>query len=318
MKQIIKLLVISIALSQLSACTEDSENRESFDIEGRHIEFLASMPTDDTQMTRVGLEQASGSLTLIPKWKDGDQVHLFILHQNKIIDIGSVSVRNIQPDGKSCGFDINLPASMENITNYVIYGICSDTGVEAQVSGNKIVFNCKLMRKPNSQFKAPVYFIAQGGLKVVQANFKHLGTYEIIHLKNKSSKISYFRVKEMRAKEKWFHEEAIFDVSSASVTAKTPTNPIGTGTGTLLPGVEGTFVSWYLPTGKKMTTTTLVAVIDGNEVTSTNTKSSNVSFERGRSYHMYVEWDGSKLRFVNASKGDNGNCELKDMQGQKL
>src|SRR5690554_5336391 len=90
----------------------------------RSITLLASMPKDEIS-TRIALTEDEKNIILT--WEEGDQLDLaFIQGETKVKQ--QVTIRNISPDGKTAGFDIELPAAINEGT-FDLYGVYGGGGI---------------------------------------------------------------------------------------------------------------------------------------------------------------------------------------------
>ena len=161
-----------------SACTEDFFSTNN----NRKIEVTAAMPGSET---RGSLELSNTSLNLIARWNDNDKIQVFIKQGNKVYKSPIPSgVYDITDDGKKCSFGFELPQEVNPNEPYSIFGLCD---LEGTVSEGTLTAECHLRRKlcefSYSAF-TPMWFMVEGGLQSVIANFQHIETYEVLHVKN--------------------------------------------------------------------------------------------------------------------------------------
>ena len=318
-----KYINIALGLVCLTACSEkeyvQEHNSESFTIQ-------VSMPS--AQQTKVAVSQKDGSRDLIPVWKEGD-VMKFYTYDNKgehgsirIFHIGTSAVQNISEDGSTGSFSITYPAdaSFNEWDKFGLIGIC---GKESVVEGREIRVDASSFRANMSDFKAPVWFIEKEvGTSSVVSSCKHFGVYEVLHITNNSNLAISLKFKGYEAEKLWYREKATFlpithyysdqkEVSSIDNT-EAPVQLIS-------PEETATFISWYTPSENKLKDVTLVVEIDGNEVRTSNKKSSEVTMKTGHAYHLYATWNGKELKFDNGkiSSSDVG-VVLNDINGEDL
>ena len=187
--------------------------------------------------------------------------------------------------------------------------------------------NCPSSRRATtcwniSDFHAPVWFVEKEvGLQPVVSSCKHFGVYEVLHVTNTSDKPVSVKFKGYETDELWYRNEATFlPITHYYVDEKlvSSTGQSEAPVQTLAPSATADFVSWYTPSNVKLKAVTLVAEIDGNEVRTSNKKSSDVTMQVGHAYHIYVTWNGKDLKFGNSDDVnygefalDNNSCSLK-------
>ncbi len=284
----------------VSACSEELLNDQS----DRQITINAVMPE---YQTRAGLEQKNGSLDLIAKWKEDDEVYLFIEQNKKVYTVAPAKVRNISSDGKTCNIVLSVPSGVKAEEPYLIYGLCDINGT---VEKNKVYAESELKRvywENSSQGFAPVWFKTTGGPMNFSVNFQHLGTYEVLHVKNESKIGISFRHFGFEVNTPWYKS---FEKTSLDDPYTLVNNPSDFGDDAnsrashIGIGETVKFLSWYIPSGASVKDARLKATIDGKEYITTNKKSSDVEIQRGHAYHMYATWDGKELKFTNGDIED--------------
>ena len=290
---IIYALLASVLSLLLPACTE--ENVPS--VADRTVVVCATV---EAPGTRVSMNQAEGSLDLSVGWEDDDRISLFIFQNKKGYALDPVSVKSISSDRKSCSFAFQLPADVSDESPYEIYGLC---GVEGEMLEDEeiVLAKSQLVRLHWNDRRAPVWFHAQGGLQSLQVRFRHLGTYEVLHLKNASKSSCTVTHAGFETEWPWYKSDELTPLSDTYDPTKyrgEPGDDVESERSVVItPGLEGSFLSWYIPTGDPVSDARLVLRVNGGKVLSENTLSSSVTIQRGHVYHMYATWDGNKLMF---------------------
>ena len=277
----------------VSACTE------LIDFSRRSHMMTVSAVISDNQ-TRAMLEQKSGSLDLIAKWKEQETINLIVIQDGNDYETISSPINNISNDGKKCSFTFGLPGAIDPDRPYDIFGLCFVDGGAIAEEGTAYA-HCYMWRKPwNDDVGAPMWFHATGSKESLQATFKHLGTYELLHLKNETDLPITVAHDGFNCDIPWYQAFNKFWLNDDY-----DYKPFGEWDGEayspeqiIMPHSEGVFVSWYIPSGFKIDKAQLVVNINGKYgITSTNTLSSDVMLECGHAYHMYATWDGTELKF---------------------
>lgn len=276
-----------------SACTEDFFSTNN----NRKIEVTAALPGSET---RGSLDLADASLNLIAKWNDNDEIQVFIKQGNKVYKSPMPSnVYDITDEGKKCTFGFELPQEVNLNEPYTIFGLCD---LEGTISEGTLSADCQLRRKlcelPTSAF-TPMWFMIEGGPQSVVANFRHIETYEVLHVKNDTPVGVMFRHRGFDTNRRWYRYNAEIPLPDdyAPNQSVLETNEVSSTAAFIGAGQTGHVLSCYVPTGEKINEAKLLATIDGQNVVSSNTLSSSVQIQRGHAYHMYATWDGTELKF---------------------
>lgn len=297
-RYIVSILIGIVPLFLSTACKERFEFEEQ-----RSITIEASFSDDNT---RADLEQASGSRDLITRWNEDDVIRLYLFQDGKGYTLDPVKVYNISSDGKRCSFGFKLPSDISLDHSYDIYGLCDAEGV-IQEEESLVVAKSQLKRMHWNDRKVPMWFHSTGGNSSIQASFRHLGTYEVLHITNTSKLGVMFRHDGFDVETPWYksyENTPLKDDYDPTQYVQEPGDDAQSGSVYLGAGQTEKYLSWYIPTGATINEATLLATIDGKTVSSVNTKSSSVRIQRGRAYHMYATWDGTELKFDGAYSND--------------
>lgn len=312
-RYILVLCCVAALLPLLGACDEDEVAMPG----SRQIECTATMPGESRQSSPsrkvVSVPSGEGSLDLIARWKEGDEIQIFVRQAGKVYKTDkAAAVYGISGDGKSCSFRFTLPSSVDPEKDYEVIGV---TGVETvTVSGTDVVAVSTLRRvslESDGEAPSPMWFVTamSASTTALEARFRHLGTYEVLHVKNKSGSSMTFRHRGFEVSRQWYKSSDNTVLSDSY----NPTTAGGTGdvesakSLTIAAGATGKVLSWYIPTGATIVSARLKATVNGKSVSSSDTITSTVAIERGRAYHMYVTWDGKELRFNERDSCPDGN-----------
>ncbi len=256
----------------------------------------------DDGETKVRLVQGNDSPNLFCRW-DGDE-YIYVYY--KMIDkyneeSPQVQVKEVSTDGRSAKFTYSVPSSWDDHDTYEVKcftSICHPTVVD-----DSIYVDASLKRESIDHFRDYIY--AEGEIdksSTLEAPFHHYYTYELLHVSNTSG--SEIRFAEVGFEGKyWYKTQGSICIDDGRFVPLGPASqkPYEKSDEiSIKPGEEGIIVSAYIPNGLKINDATLVSIIDDKSVKTSNKKSSDVNLEQGHAYHLYVEWDGKELRFVNA------------------
>jgi hypothetical protein len=290
----------------LGACSEEEVMQPA----SREIVFTATMPGDDTSALQPGtlksvvtVSSNDESLNLVAKWKEDDKIQIYVRQEGKVYKVEQLcSIYDIGSNGKTCSFMFSLPSAVDAEKDYDVIGV---TGVSTTyISGSDVIAVSQLKRtavEANGEVASPLWFVTTKSASSagLQAQFQHLGTYEVLHVKNKSKSSMTFRHRGFEVTNHWYKSSD----NTVLSTSYTPSVSSATGDAesdkiiTIAAGGSGRVLSWYIPSGAKITDAKLKATVNGKSVTTADTKTSSATIERGKAYHMYVTWDGNDLRF---------------------
>lgn len=293
----ILFLCVMFLFTLLSSCTEEMLNQSG----GRQITVNATIPGADTQAnsTRVSFTQSDGSYNLVARWQEDDQIQLYVKQDKKIYTLAPTKVQNISQDGKSCTFAFQLPSDVDAARPYTIYGLHD---VEGMIADDVVLAKSQLRRvfwSNGGKAVAPMWFQSTGGASSIYAQFKHLGTYEVLHLKNTSKVGVMFRHRGFDVDVPWFKVYENTPLTDDYDPTQYVTEPGDAESANHFVGAGTTarILSWYIPSGGGINNAKMLAAIDSKQVISSNAKSSKVKLQRGHAYHMYATWDGKELKF---------------------
>ncbi len=248
--------------------------------------------------TRVGVEMDNSSQDMITRWKENDMIRVIVGNSDVFYDIGTVPVRDVSEDGKSCVFYYKMPDNFEYEDGYEL--MCFTENCTPVIKDGDVYYNASLTRQPMQKFCAPVMFDIRAKGVDSYGIFRHYGTYEVLHIFNKTNQPVSFTLNGFIANPSWYCQQgairlwdgAYITVSEAAQAVHSRCEPI------IIPAQgSDTIVSWYIPNDNYIKDAVLSAEIDGKTVESSNKKSSTVKLQTGHAYHMYAIWDGTKLTF---------------------
>ncbi len=302
----------------LTSCEEDIGKRQAV--------FTATMPADDLSSSRLGCiingEPAADGFNLNARWKNGDKIQIFVRQEGKVFQVESPStVYDISSDGKTCSFQVTLPKSVKTEREYEVIGV---TGAEAYIDGEDVVASCILTRVGiggSGSVSLPLWFSSKNGSS--QAKFLHICTYEVLYVNNNSESNITFKHRGFDVMTPWYKysEKIVITNLSRYLSGGNGSNDSGSNEITIPAGTTGTIVSWYTPADYRIDGTTestinnarLKAVVNGNDVTSSDALSSAKTLVRGNAYYMEINWNGETLYFSNAYCPDGHHPHIIDL-----
>lgn len=210
---LLSLLTILIALA---GCTQERNflPTEESSSDGSTLTLTVTAPGEDPSLRAV-MSQMEGSKDFNVRFKEGDKVLLFVSQDSKLYPLGEVPFATLSEDGKVGTINITLPEGVDktkpidlmgyngfNQSNYkgepnlVYYDKehFDESLLDPELKGRPLVlmpassFDGQRME----QFNAPVVFRLKGvtpsetSLVGLEADFQHIGAYEVVVLENRS------------------------------------------------------------------------------------------------------------------------------------
>ena len=259
--------------------------------------------------TRVGLSQKEGTKDLAARWQEDDQVQIVVRRGNEFHDLGKVPVTNISEDGKTAFFNADIrdyPSLEVPFTLFCFTGNDSPGTADATGGGQwAAVCSYGIKRGTMEGFKAPMYCrIEVNGKSDPIGNFEHVGTYELLHVRNDSDNPIHFSHRGFDVETPWYRGDTnvwFTDDYDHTVLSGEWEGEAESPEALVMPHTERVFVSWYIPSGFAISRARLIASVNGEVMRSSNTFSSKVSIERNHAYHMYATWDGTDLKLQSSA-----------------
>ena len=292
MKRILYIAVLLMALAIVACSTEDILEKNT----GRTVTVSLSMH-DNNSETRVGVSTAEGSLGLSVAFEANDKFDVYVRQGDKIVEIEEVTFAVNENDRKRGRLTFEMPASVNASKEYTLYGVC---GISSGIRNGRLVIDGNAACKPVGDFQAPLWFEYTGTGNTVSPRCQFMGTYIVIHLKNKAESSALFQVDGLVT-------DALFDDIYWDENTRTfsedfgvsPTSPALS----IAPNASGTFIYNAIPNGKTMQTLN-VGLHIGETITwnmdiinAETPKQVGKVLQQGRAYHLYLTWNGKRLQF---------------------
>ena len=275
--------------------------------------------------TKVSLEKAESGRDLIARWQEDDIINVFLLG-SEYCEVGGVTLKSINSDGKGCVFTYDIPESFSRpVDGYRLLCFAGNSKPileEAAGMGNGgggggggggswmphhtsstkakknkdlvLLVNASLTRAPLNQFRAPVLFNGFVTRDREDVSFSHYFTYELLHVNNLTENpITFSHLGFVGTL--WYKERGSICIDDGSfiIFSNATQEPVFASPDiTIPPHSSDIIVSSYIPNGQAINNVRLTARINGDVVTSTNTLTSAVKLQKGHAYHMYATWDG--------------------------
>lgn len=252
--------------------------------------------------TRVSLENdPDDSLSYHSIWKGFEHIDVFYEYDGKYFDDPPrVPIEEVTADGKGATFRYEVPREWQKSGAEQYDVKCFTTISKAAVAEDgHLYYNASLHREPMDSYVFTVYCEGTVINGVLNATFHHYYTYELLHISNTSDSDIEFSLLGFEGTP-WFKEKGSLCIDDGSFVVDAPStkqphresNPI-----TIRPGETKIIISAYIPNGGTIIEATMVALINGGYVYSSNRLSSGVSLKQGHAYHMYAVWDGVELKY---------------------
>ena len=308
---------LASALLLFAGCAENEiENEQPMpEAEGHTLVVTASMP-DESPQTRLSLTPDTDSKNIIVKWNEGDVIY-FVFKQGfmTLVEGTPVTLRSqdISSNGKVATFTVTVPPSgqqgfkpNESYTIYAIHGasfVLGQWGDEINVNVSPVGFS--LLSGLND---VPTWGMVEvtPPLGHITIGFEHLGVLQCLNFKNSSG--SDFTITPTLINEggtTWYHTYSggnsapHYDLIGKTVASATVT-PSTTAVVTIPSGDPVLLAQWVIPKNVNTPEIKLNALTPGGtNYVSVNSKPARGStMQKGKAYHLYALWDGSKLNFT--------------------
>ena len=318
MKQIKYILFIITALGIVSCTDEDSTFKSS-----RLVSLSVNMP-DGESTTRVGVSLAEGSKDLSVSFSADDKFSIYVRQGDVIQEIENVTFTVNSENGKQGTLAFEMPASIDVNKTYTLYGVC---GASSKIKNGRLVVDDNSKIEPSFEFKAPVWFefTGQGTPSTIQCQY--IGTFIVIHVDNQADTDNLFQIWGVISDA--LYDDLYWDENTKQFSEDFGTSPTSKAL-SVAAGKKAAFIYNGIPNGKTMETLN-VSMHIGKEITwgmgvekPETPKTVGRTLQQGRAYHVYLTWDGKKLKF---SDGGNDNHKAEDskivittakMPGEKL
>lgn len=302
MKRLFNISIVTSYIFAISGCQMEEDIVSAPDYHVISARF-------ENSGTRTIFEEIPSSFNLTTKWQGHEYINVFYMMTDSYHETTpQVQVSEITEDGFGATFTYKVPEEWDKNDVYDVK-LFTSTCFPKMMDG-KVYYNASIIREPISSFQVPVY--SEGEINAegkLNATFHHYYTYELLHIHNISDSDIVFSLLGFNGTS-WFKEKGSLCIDDGSFVVDAPStkqphresNPI-----TIRPGETQIIISAYIPNGGTIIEATMVALINGGYVYSSNVLSSGIELEQGHAYHMYASWDGTELRYTTASGEDLGS-----------
>lgn len=320
-----------LLLLVLHSCSEEREQM-AYEPSKDEAALIINLHTPSQQRpsTRLFLYQGEEDFSLGGAFEEKDRLRVFLRQNDTIYDMGEIPLGSISNDRTAARLLIDLPKEIDrsvpiDIVGYI--GLYQD-----RIEVNNFGVQCPVMPYyycSLKEFRPPLFFRVRDLIpdhkEVFSAvtQMQHIGTYEVIHLTNKSDDSitgnvgltdiyktrkacvatwSYYSewaqsVPTLTLLTKYKEQEDQEDsISNEYVEAYTPED---LHTTTVQPGETKTIVNWYIPNKTPLPTVALTwAKSDDDPDFKISKQVINPRKEallRGHAYHVYGTFDGSDI-----------------------
>ena len=311
---------IAAALLLIVGCSKNEilNEQPAQEVEGCKLVITAYVPSESTE-TRLSLEPEIGTKNFIVKWKVGDVIHFFF-EQGATLKEGTnvtLTQQDISLNGQYASFTVNIPAGIDannNFTLYALHGvpyIFNATNHKINVNVSPIGFSLltALNSVPVSGEVAITPPVGQ-----ISINFNHLGAWQCLNFKNTSgSDFTITPTLTNTGGTTWYYTylggttAPHYDLIGKQIADATVT-PSSTGTVNIPTGSTVQLAQWVMPKDVNTPAVRLKMATPGGDIYSDNIKPARASaLQKGKAYHLFVEWDGTSLSFTDQTLTPTAN-----------
>lgn len=344
------LLALFTILLALAGCTRESSllPAEESSSDGSALTLTVTAPGEDPSLRAV-MSQIEGSKDFNVRFKEGDKVLLFVSQDSKLYPLGEVPFTTLSEDGKVGTLKITLPEGVDQSEPIDLMGYNGINQTSFRKTPNMVFYDKEhfdesllgpelkgrpLVLMPASSydgelietFSAPVVFRLKGikpeeaRLDALEADFEHIGAYEVVVLENKSDKsfrdpVTLTEPGKGRTKNYVYNwgfrnrrvEHPFVDLMTGDVITL-PKAPLYQGTPfnrALDAGATGVYISWVMP---RPEVAQIPALAIGAGSASSQTLSEGLipshkgPLKTGIAYIAYGYWDGTKIVALDREK----------------
>lgn len=303
---IVPLLVLGLTFLMATSCEENSLfNPSSFD-----DEVFVNIHAADVDYTPL-YEYSRENSTYWDRnntFSSASSMYVYAKQDGKITD-HQICSATLSTNSQDITCKYNEMKKINTSKPYDLY--LSFTKLEQK--NNTLYTKAQLTR--SSGYYAPIK--ASNAKSGQTVNCYTKGVVELTVILNKTHKPITFVHKGFKADDLWYYESALLSLDdNSAIEGKAVTTDVKSEKITVSPRYEnkrGFIHSYYPPNGKKIKNATLVAEIDGKEVRTSNTLSSDFTLTSGKAYSYTLEWDGKELRFVQDYKQLDESLSNRDM-----
>ena len=264
--------------------------------------------------TRVSLENdPEDPLSYHSVWQGFEHIDVFYKYDGTYFDDPPrVPIESITADGRGATFRYEVPREWQKsgADQYDVKCFISISKATVAEDGS-LYYNASLHREAMDSYVFTVYCEGTVINGVLNANFHHYYTYELLHISNTSDSDIEFSLLGFDGT-LWYKEKGSLCIDDGSFVVDAPSTkqPVReSGPIIVKPGESKIVVSAYIPNGNTINEARMVTKINGEYVYSSNRLSSEVSLKQGHAYHMYAVWDGTDLKFM-SSGWNPGSSEV--------
>lgn len=298
----------------------------------RTIRLIAEAPTVDPAL-KAQIQGVEGSLDIIVKLTEKDQVNIFIQQGEAIHALGALPFTEIAKDQTTASIDITIPEEVDIAKPFTIIGYnglnqkyINVVEGKLQVTASPVESGTQNSVFPPIIFRLKDYKADAASLSSVGVKFEHIGALEVIHLTNNTaekiemvnaslSDASAYSVGKSWAHYGGYNSELgksiypYYDLLTGEIIWSTERPGYGNSDYITRPNIPAgetvQIYSWYIPNGNPIPEMTVNFV---KPKTYENIKSRQLispkSFPMrvGQAYHAYATWDGTDITLTD-SKG---------------
>lgn len=287
------MLLLPLAVCLLGGCSDDENESESAPTPVK-FSLLISSPNMESAVIANSSEGKEIDSRFYSHFNDEASFRVLAKQDGSMIDLGTFEVTKT-PDNSSEGrINVDATDKLSSGKPYDIYLI----GGSWRWDESGLYYKKTMTRGGGFS----TWLKLHSSSIPSKATNNICGTGEILFVINKSGNPIKFKHKGFKADSKWYYSYAEVSVDNGNV--------VNAENGAEVEGVErnvpvftgknaSSIYSIYVPNGNKISNAQLIAEIDGKEVYSENSISSDITIQTNHSYAMFAIWDGKKLMMGN-------------------
>ena len=286
-------------------------------------------------VTKASLDGIEGTLNYVVRFAVGDPLNVYIRQGDKLVYVSGVTVQDAGADGELCYFDLVIPEEIDLSQTMTIFGFTAPSGGSLVEQEGRVLFDHATFGAEEAAYRAPLSFRRENYLHsddaTLDLKFAHFGAYLVSHFTNSSGKdytlgtdiwdqdgdyFGAFPSEYDYTNNVWWYQ--LPDIETGELVRTGMSLYTEYGSLAVPAGGKGTLITSVIPAPGYDTFGFLQYKVNhwdesGNqyEVFSNRyTGQFDKKIVKGRAYHVYLDFDGSRLTLTDAAGVEKENPAL--------
>lgn len=288
----IMALFLPMMFLLMQSCTSSNDGSPSDILPSEDLNFRFTLvsPKMESDVLASSQEGQGVDTRFYSYFNDGAKETVLAKQDGKYVNLGSFDVVKTSTYGEEGLLEIDAYGKLNPIRPYDLYLL----GGAARWDDDGVYYRTTLNR--NGIFSTWKKLSSTALTSRVDQCIA--GTCEILFVINKSGSPILFKHRGFEATDKWYHTYAEVSIDNGQVVASEDGTEAISDEWAIPVFSENNataIYSFYVPSGKPINEARLIAEINGKEVRSVNSISSDIQLQQNHSYAMFAVWDGEQL-----------------------